>query len=899
MQTKRFSTAMKLLLSFICFLSSVSLLIGQNTPVIAKKLQPGKELSNPQSKQKITLDLSKYKQLKSENKLDRNAEYIVSYPEKPTDLSSQRTLPPSQVFSSASGILTSPPCSYVPTNNFLDPFGGDVYFDDGPPNGPFEVQLPFEFCFYGQTYNSFFINNNGNITFENSYATFTAQSFPAAGVPPMIAPFWGDVDTGSELNPLGQVRYNVYPEYAIVSWDTVAVYPVNGSLRNTFQVIISNGTSNVVPPGNNIAFIYADMQWTTGTASGGTGGFGGTPATVGVNRGDGADYIQLGLFNAPGTNYDGPFGNVDQVSFLDDNVFFFNTCLTPGTDNNIAPLAIGAPLCDTISVCVGSSFDLSFNFIPVEPNQTVDAILQSTGIDGLTITSITPGTQCSVVGSFTGTTANIGYNSVIFEATDNGTPAATYIMTLTFQVLEPGFVPEILGITSICDGQPTVLSVGGGQYDDYGWSPNGEASPTIIVTQSGEYSVTVIINGCIGTSDPITITTQEVPQPVIEGIDGVCGNNQGQLYTTEPYNVYLWNNFSTTDTITVGAGTYTVTATNEFGCSGISAPYTVEAFSQLTPVIFGDNHLCFDELSFLSVEGEYLSYLWSTTANTPTIAAVEGSYTVFVEDEFGCSGTSAPFVITQSAPDAVVNGIVPFCKHDSILVNAVGLFASYAWYDGKGDLITNNDSTFTSGDEITLVVVDDFGCQDSTLFDAPSTLPPAASFTTDPLYQTVLLPATIQYWDTSIPTGSDPLVAWTWTWNPNTPGQDDFVVFEQHPLINFPDTGYRVVTLVVTSEIGCKDTVSNWVYIIDKPFVPNVFSPGGDGYNDFFKVPFIDNYPNNLVLIFNRWGKKVFEGNNYKGDWDGDNLPSGTYYYVVSAPTLDKPLKGAITLMRN
>ena len=52
---------------------------------------------------------------------------------------------------------------------------------------------------------------------------------------------------------------------------------------NTFQLIISDGTDTIIPANNNIAFCYGDMQWTTGAASSGIGGFGGTAATVGAN----------------------------------------------------------------------------------------------------------------------------------------------------------------------------------------------------------------------------------------------------------------------------------------------------------------------------------------------------------------------------------------------------------------------------------------------------------------------------------------------------------------------------------------------------------------------------------------------------------------------------------------
>jgi gliding motility-associated-like protein len=115
-----------------------------------------------------------------------------------------------------------------------------------------------------------------------------------------------------------------------------------------------------------------------------------------------------------------------------------------------------------------------------------------------------------------------------------------------------------------------------------------------------------------------------------------------------------------------------------------------------------------------------------------------------------------------------------------------------------------------------------------------------------------------------------------------------------------PDTGSKQVILIVTSQLGCKDTVILDLYILDQPFVPNVFNPESEvAANKFFKVPYIQQYANNNVVIYNRWGKKVYEADNYNNDWDGDNLPSGTYFYVVSAPTLDKALKGTITLFRN
>ncbi len=53
------------------------------------------------------------------------------------------------------------------------------------------------------------------------------------------------------------------------------------------------------------------------------------------------------------------------------------------------------------------------------------------------------------------------------------------------------------------------------------------------------------------------------------------------------------------------------------------------------------------------------------------------------------------------------------------------------------------------------------------------------------------------------------------------------------------------------------------------------------------------------MVIYNRWGKKVYEGDDYKNDWNGDDLPAGTYFYVVNAPNMKSELKGSVTILRN
>lgn len=213
------------------------------------------------------------------------------------------------------------------------------------------IILPFDFCFYGANINQVYINNNGNISFGAAYSTFTSNPFPDSAYS-MIAPFWGDVDTRNLGS--GLVYYKLTSTYLIVQWDSVGYYSEHSDKVNTFQLIINNGSDPLLPDGNNISFCYKDMQWTTGDASSGINGFGGEPATVGVNQGDGVNYVQFGRFDQPGNSFDGPFLNPDGIDWLDNQSFIFNTC----NSTNFPPVINGLRICDTLTICENDTINI-------------------------------------------------------------------------------------------------------------------------------------------------------------------------------------------------------------------------------------------------------------------------------------------------------------------------------------------------------------------------------------------------------------------------------------------------------------------------------------------------------------------------------------------------------------
>jgi hypothetical protein len=98
----------------------------------------------------------------------------------------------------------------------------------------------------------------------------------------------------------------------------------------------------------------------------------------------------------------------------------------------------------------------------------------------------------------------------------------------------------------------------------------------------------------------------------------------------------------------------------------------------------------------------------------------------------------------------------------------------------------------------------------------------------------------------------------------------------------------------------CETRVSNKVTAnpvsMEKIFVPNVFSPNGDVYNEYFDIG--KELAGSVLQIYNRWGILVYEDPAYSNDWNSLDLSSGIYFYLIKNPCLDVPIKGQVTILR-
>jgi VCBS repeat-containing protein len=154
--------------------------------------------------------------------------------------------------------------------------------------------------FFGVNYTSLYINNNGNISFSSTNGSFTPSSINGAYANPIIAPFWGDVDTrggngfatdGGTSTGSNQISYDLdsINHVMTITYNDVGYYNSSNNKLNAFQIqLVGTGDGNF-----DIIYRYENINWTTGSASGGTNGLGGSIARAGYSAGNSTNYYEL------------------------------------------------------------------------------------------------------------------------------------------------------------------------------------------------------------------------------------------------------------------------------------------------------------------------------------------------------------------------------------------------------------------------------------------------------------------------------------------------------------------------------------------------------------------------------------------------------------------------------
>jgi len=140
---------------------------------------------------------------------------------------------------------------------------------------------------------------------------------------------------------------------------------------------------------------------------------------------------------------------------------------------------------------------------------------------------------------------------------------------------------------------------------------------------------------------------------------------------------------------------------------------------------------------------------------------------------------------------------------------------------------------------------------------------------------------------------------------PNDPTDDYFVYIPESDFYGSDSFEYEICD----ADGDCDQAVVS-INVIDDNIIdiPEGFSPNGDGVNDNFVIEGLEMYPENTIVIFNRWGNKVYEASPYNNDWDGtsmfgitiggNQLPEGTYFYIIKLSDDMKVIKGYVYITK-
>lgn len=440
------------------------------------------------------------------------------------------------------------------------------------------------------------------------------------------------------------------------------------------------------------------------------------------------------------------------------------------------------------------------------------------------------------------------------------------------------------GSTTFCAGGSVTLDAGSFPGASYLWS-NGATTQTTTVTTSGSYSVTVTkSNGCVATSNAITVTVNANPTaPTISASGPITFCNGGNVtLTSSQTSGIMWSNSATSSSINVtSSGTYDVTYTDGNGCSSTSAATTVTVNpNPPAPTISanGPTSFCTGD-SVMLTSSQSSGNTWMPGSQTTSSINVDssGTYSVTYTDGNGCTATSnATTVSVSSAPAPTVNitGSTSLCPGETVTLTS-STADSYLWSNGA---TTQSITVSAAGTYFVSVTNADpcngTGASSSVTVTALSA--PTASFTWN-------VPVINQYSFTNTSTG-----ATIYDW--------DFGDFSgssaQNPTHIYASSGTYTVTLIVTNANGCNDTttsVINFVSGVEEPTPLVGMTIYPNPANEVINLALNLNANSDVAVVaYDMTGKVLINENNNLAagttnlQYDVTDWSNGIYFFQVT-----------------
>lgn len=457
--------------------------------------------------------------------------------------------------------------------------------------------------------------------------------------------------------------------------------------------------------------------------------------------------------------------------------------------------------------------------------------------------------------------------------------------------------------TTLCNGYSTIAPTNGVGPFSYAWS-DGQTSGTAVNLCVGNYTVTVTTaNGCVA-NQAVTIGSSALAATTTSQNATCFASKNGSAAVipvgTSPFSI-TWSGVTGTTTAVsnLKAGTYTVSVTDANNCTITSSivitepPAIVVTFAS-TPATCGTA----DGSATATISGGVtpFSYVWSSGPTASALTNItDGTYSLTVTDANACAVTSAVNVAAKSTVFAHYS-VTPGCaeRNDgTIQLHPQGGKGPYnfAWSS-----MTSKDSSLTglqSGNYF-VTITDAKSCSFATVIALTNNPTPIANAGPD---------ETILVGNSTLLAGSGGV---SFLWTPS-----DGLSCDTCAAITVSPETTTTYTLQVVDANTCS-SVDKVTVVVEEIcndqnaiFIPNAFSPNGDGQNDFVQVHGSRCLHWFHFVIYNRWGEQVHESSNLSDQWDGTfrgtGLDMGVYTYFIKCE-MDNGKKftrmGNITLIR-
>ena len=479
------------------------------------------------------------------------------------------------------------------------------------------------------------------------------------------------------------------------------------------------------------------------------------------------------------------------------------------------------------------------------------------------------------------------------------------------------------------------------------WS-TGSTAPSITVGSAGTYWVQVDNSGCV-TSDTVSVSTLDPPLLDLGPDVDLCPGQTLALDATNPAATYLWQDGSTAATYTVDQpGTFSVTVNN--ACGTVSDAVVVQYLALPVVDLGPDLGICPGDTVLLNATQPGSSYLWNTGAQTPTLTvSTTGTYSVQVTNVCG-SATDAVSIVLGTPPALALGNDTVLCTGATLLLDATqpGSGTTYLWNDGS-----TQTQRLVSGPG-TYAVVATNGCGTDTDSLTVQYIPlPDVQLGPD----TSLCPGGTLFLDVT-----HPMATYLWNTGSTLPtisidGPGTYAVVLTVPCGNFSDqvliTADPLPVIDLPREmVLCRDSLLlldveqpgatySWQdgssapqYLVRQAgsysvtvttvcdqaqhelrvitydcrcevYLPNAFTPDGDGINDRFLPVSSCALSEFELMIFNRWGEQLFTTLEPGQGWDGISggrlAPDGVYVWKMRFKAVGDARRervGHVTLLR-